>query len=179
MKKPTMKMPTMKKFTVNGAMIGAIVGLAIIVVGVVMLCNAPASGNFHKSYEYISSYRFGADFYTEIYAVTKGILDQLNGFSEGIAYSFNAVQSALAGIYRAIAWLIICMGAGMSGFFASKLVKEFTIGGKEKAPVAADAPEEKTEEAAAATAEADMNTAENATEAPTEETSEAQNPMDW
>lgn len=80
--------------------IGIIVGVAIIILGV--------SLQDTERYAVGESIKFGADFYTEIYDVTKDVGHVIN-------YVVND-------LIRAIGWLIISLGAMDICFFAYKLV---------------------------------------------------------
>lgn len=104
----------MKKFFEHVSKIGLCVGCLIAVAGIVMLFLAPAVLYFPHSSEYSSSCRFGADFYTEIYSVTKNVLDQLNGFSSSVATGLDYLYTALRAIYYAVSVLIISLGLSVA-----------------------------------------------------------------
>jgi hypothetical protein len=85
--------------------IGILAGVAAIVVGIVFLC---------ESGTYIGrSYSFGADFYTEIYAVARNV-----GY---------AINNAFMGIMSAFGWLFILGGLVDICVFASKVERKKKI----------------------------------------------------
>ena len=79
------------------AIAGMIVGLVIIIIGICLHNAAIYSVGKHI--------QFGADFYTEMYAVTKDV-------GRSIQYTIN----------EAVGWLIICLGAIDICLFADKFV---------------------------------------------------------
>lgn len=87
-----------KKISLNiTALIGALVGIAAFVVGVIMLCCA---GN---SLSYAS---FGGDFYTYTYRGIREVADQLNK------------------VISALSCIVMVSGAFMSCYFAGKIKKD-------------------------------------------------------
>ncbi len=114
----------MKKFSDHGSKIGLYVGCLMAVAGIVMLFLAPAVPDFPYSYEYRSTCRFGGDFYTEIYGVTKTILDQLNGFSSSVSTGLDHLYTALRAIYYAVSVLIIGMGLSVAALSCRKPPKK-------------------------------------------------------
>lgn len=92
----------MKKKLKVGALIALIIGLAIVFVGYTGFSGVEkatgsfnvASPSFKHSYNYAASYRFGADFYTEMYGVTHDILSQLNDISSDLESNFKALSDA-------------------------------------------------------------------------------------
>ena len=87
------------------AIIGIVVGFIIIIIG---FCIQNTS-----VYGIGESIKFGADFYTEMYSVTKDV-----GY---------AINYAINDLIRAIGWLIISLGAINICFFAYKLVTCFSV----------------------------------------------------
>ena len=114
----------MKKSFEHVSKIGLCVGCLIAVAGIVMLFLAPAVLYFPYGYEYRSTCRFGGDFYTEIYGVTKTILDQLNGFSSSVSTGLDYLYTALRAIYYAVSTLIISMGLSIAALSCRKPPKK-------------------------------------------------------
>ena len=83
------------------SIIGIIVGIAIIVMGIILMDTS--------SYGIGGYIKFGADFYTEIYAVTRDV--------------GHAINYAINNLIRTVSWLIIAVGAIDVCFFAYSLVK--------------------------------------------------------
>ncbi len=114
----------MKKSFEHVSKIGLCVGCLIAVAGIVMLFLAPAVLYFPYGHEYRSTCRFGGDFYTEIYGVTKTILDQLNGFSSSVSTGLDYLYTALRAIYYAVSALIISMGLSVAALSCRKPPKK-------------------------------------------------------
>ena len=83
------------------SIIGMILGVIIIIIG---FCLQDTS-----NYAIGESIRFGADFYTEMYAVTKDV--------------GNAINYAINDLIYAVSWLIIAIGAVNICFFAYAFAK--------------------------------------------------------
>ncbi|MDO4838340.1 MAG: hypothetical protein Q4B32_08080 [Clostridia bacterium] len=114
----------MKKFFEHASKIGLCVGCLIAIAGIVMLFLAPAVLYFPYGHEYRSTCRFGGDFYTEMYGVTKTILDQLNGFSSSVATGLDYLYTALRAIYYAVSALIISIGLSVAALSCRKPPKK-------------------------------------------------------
>ena len=97
------------------SIIGIIIGVAIIVVGIVVLdsayCNSKSGPAIGRHIE------FGADFYTEMYSVTQDVGEAINTNT----YAINEIGRILERILRAIGWLIVSLGAIDVCFFGYKL----------------------------------------------------------
>jgi hypothetical protein len=109
------------------SIIGIILGIAIIIVGFcVQGINVDADD--HESYgtPTIGSYiKFGADFYTEMYAVTQDVGDAVNSANKNIHGAVNNAQRNICGAIEkacdAIGWLIVAIGLFDIAYFVCKM----------------------------------------------------------
>ncbi len=106
---PLAKSSDNKQKLVN--IIGVCVGIAIVIAGFQVI----ASGNISIGIQHISSYTFGADFYTEQYAATTSAVNELNEIAQGLTEGINILIRACGSIISAI-------GASLSLRFASALL---------------------------------------------------------
>ena len=95
------------------SMFGIIVGIVIIIIGFCVQSISVDSSDANVGSSYM---RFGADFYTEMYYVTRDVRLAIYNAQENIC---NAVER----ICDAIGWLIISLGAIDFCFFAYKFAK--------------------------------------------------------
>lgn len=91
--------------------IGVCVGIAIVIAGFQVI----ASANISIGIQHVSSYTFGADFYTEQYAATASAVNELNEIAQGLTEGINILIRACGSIISAI-------GASLSLRFASTLL---------------------------------------------------------
>lgn len=91
--------------------IGICAGIVIVIAGFQVI----ASANISIGTQYISSYTFGADFYTEQYAATASAVKELNEIAQGLTDGINILIRACGSIISAI-------GASLSLRFASALL---------------------------------------------------------
>ena len=111
----------------TASIIGIVLGIAIIIVGFcVQGINVDAGG--HESYgtPTIGSYiKFGADFYTEMYAVTQNVGDAVNSANKNIHGAVNNAQRNICGAIEkacdAIGWLIVAIGLVDIAYFSYKM----------------------------------------------------------
>ena len=106
----------------SGAQVALVLGVVIVLLGVILLavgCNQfanmeTASSDFSSSYEYASSYSFGADFYTEMYGVTydastTAYLQMLTEVNAAAAALSDAVVEIVCGLPMYLKGDIPCM----------------------------------------------------------------------
>lgn len=91
--------------------IGVCVGIAIVIAGFQVI----ASANISIGIQHVSSYTFGADFYTEQYAATASAVNELNEIAQGLTEGINILIRACGSIISAI-------GASLSLRFAIALL---------------------------------------------------------
>ncbi len=97
----------------GASIFGLLIGIAIVVVGICLL-----DINFYRSSATVGrDIRFGADFYTEMYDVTRDVGYQVSQIDGTIA-------AATRWMCQAIGWLIISLGAIDMCYFISKLATE-------------------------------------------------------
>jgi len=91
--------------------IGAACSLLIILLGVIVFfsaCGLSESIGFGSTY--VSSYSFGADFYTEMYNVTYKAVDQLQYIADGLETGLSRVLVSLRALAKGVGVLIISLG---------------------------------------------------------------------
>lgn len=109
------------------SIIGIVLGVVIIIVGFcVQGINIDAGVHEGYSMPTIGSYiKFGADFYTEMYAVTQDVGEAVNSANENIHGAVNVAQRNICGaaesICKAIGWLIVVIGVCDIAYFAYKM----------------------------------------------------------
>uniref|UniRef100_UPI00359C4537 zinc-ribbon domain-containing protein n=1 Tax=Collinsella bouchesdurhonensis TaxID=1907654 RepID=UPI00359C4537 len=106
---PQKKPSNNKQKLVN--IIGICAGIVIVIAGFQVIARA----NISIGTEHIRSYTFGADFYTEQYAVTVSAVSELNEIARGLTEGINILIRACGSIISAI-------GASLSLRFASALL---------------------------------------------------------
>ena len=99
----------MKKQTAS--IIGIVLGIAIIIVG---FCVQGISTERHTT-TIGSNIKFGADFYTEMYDVTRDVGHAINNAK-------NTIGDAVEGVCDAIGWLIVAIGLFDIAYFSYKMV---------------------------------------------------------
>jgi hypothetical protein len=105
----------MKNHKATASLVGIFVGIIIIIIG---LCVQGISISAYHT-DIGKDIKFGADFYTEIYAVTQDVGAAINSLKYTVA---TAVES----VCDAIGWLIVSLGAIDVCFFAYKYIVEIT-----------------------------------------------------
>lgn len=117
----------MDKKTAN--MIGIIVGIVIIIIGFCVQGTQIDSSaySFGSGPEIGKSIKFGADFYTEMYDVTKDVGLAVNSANRTISGAVNHAQSnictAMEQVCDAIGWLIVVVGLLNVCHFLPKVVQ--------------------------------------------------------
>ena len=101
--------------------IGMVVGVAIVIAGfcVRSVDSYSDSGTYVNTANVGQNIKFGADFYTEMYSVTKDVGNAVNNAPKEISEAANnatnhicgAVNHAVRAVCNAIGWLIISLGA--------------------------------------------------------------------
>lgn len=124
-----------------GAIIGIVIGIAIIILAVSMMGNTDqriamdrlSSSSLSTSTQFQLSYSFGADFYTEMFGVTYKTLQQLIGMSsdnaKNIAAATNTIVSGMqdgmnrisSQISSLLAYVILAIGLATTGLSFGKL----------------------------------------------------------
>ena len=94
----------------TASIIGIVLGIAIIIVG---FCVQGISIERYSS-SIGSDIKFGADFYTEIYDVTRDVGGAVNNAK-------NAIVDAVEGVCDAIGWLIVAIGLVDIAYFVCKM----------------------------------------------------------
>ncbi len=110
----------------TASIIGIILGIAIIIVGFCVQGISVDAGG-HEDYgtpTIGSNIKFGADFYTEIYAVTQDVGDAVNSANMNIHGAVNNAQRNICGaiekVCDAIGWLIVAIGLFDIAYFVCK-----------------------------------------------------------
>lgn len=103
----------MKNHKATASLVGILVGIIIIIIG---LCVQGISVNAYRT-DIGEDIKFGADFYTEIYAVTQDVGAAINSLKYTVA---TAVES----VCDAIGWMIVSLGAIDVCFFAYKYIDD-------------------------------------------------------
>ena len=101
----------MKNHKATASLVGILVGIIIIIIG---LCVQGISINAYRT-DIGEDIKFGADFYTEIYAVTQDVGAAINSLKYTVA-------TAVERVCDAIGWLIVSLGAIDVCFFAYKYI---------------------------------------------------------
>lgn len=107
--------------------IGIIVGVIIIIIGLCIQGTSIEASPYSSSVfrEIGKDISFGADFYTEIYDITKDVGIAVNFAQAGIAGALNNTQTnicnAVESICKAIGWLIVVIGAFDICYFLKSL----------------------------------------------------------
>ncbi len=96
------------------SVLGIMIGITIIIVGINVKDVEYSRADTGGIGRYIT---FGADFYTEIYNVTKDVGYAVNNNT----IALNNITNVLANICNAIGWLIIAIGTTDICFFCYKL----------------------------------------------------------
>ena len=90
---------------------GAVVSVLVILLGLIVFISACAlPDSLSVSNTYVSSYSFGADFYTEMYNVTYKAVDQLKYIADGLETGFSRVLTCLSAVAKGIGVLVISIG---------------------------------------------------------------------
>lgn len=107
------------------ASIAFLLGILILIIGLCGLISGKSAkdklkkASFDSSFTYAQSYRFGADFYTEMFGITYKMLDQLNGISSDIKSNFAELNKAnVEAAFRVgarISWLTVALGVALCG----------------------------------------------------------------
>lgn len=115
---------TEKTYKVNFAALASLVlGIVIIIMGSSVM-NKNADLAVYKANPYDADYAaFGGDFYTEIYAVTDMIVDELNDMNNGIATVSRAVVAEVNTVYYTTSMLMIAIGLGVIAIAGVHVVK--------------------------------------------------------
>lgn len=115
---------TEKTYKVNFAALASLVlGIVIIIMGSSVM-NKNADLAVYKANPYDADYAaFGGDFYTEIYAVTDMIVDELNDMNNGIATVTHAVVAEVNTVYYTTGMLMIAIGLGVIAIAGVHVVK--------------------------------------------------------
>ena len=115
---------TEKTYKVNFAALASLVlGIVIIIMGSSVM-NKNADLAVYKANPYDADYAaFGGDFYTEIYAVTDMIVDELNDMNNGIATVSRAVVAEVNTVYYTTGMLMIAIGLGVIAIAGVHVVK--------------------------------------------------------
>ena len=110
----------MVKKTNQGAVVGIISGIVIIILAIVMLCGANnlSSSSMSTSSKFQLSYSFGADFYTEMFGVTYNILEQLGDMSSDNAKNILVATNAIT---RSLGFIVLAIGIGVLGLSFCRL----------------------------------------------------------
>ena len=113
-----------KTYKVNFAALASLVlGIVIIIMGSSVM-NKNADLAVYKANPYDADYAaFGGDFYTEIYAVTDMIVDELNDMNNGIATVSRAVVAEVNTVYYTTGTLMIAIGLGVIAIAGVHVVK--------------------------------------------------------
>ena len=113
-----------KTYKVNFAALASLVlGIVIIIMGSSVM-NKNADLAVYKANPYDADYAaFGGDFYTEIYAVTDMIVDELNDMNNGIATVSRAVVAEVNTVYYTTGMLMIAIGLGVIAIAGVHVVK--------------------------------------------------------
>ena len=115
---------TEETYKVNFAALASLVlGIVIIIMGSSVM-NKNADLAVYKANPYDADYAaFGGDFYTEIYAVTDMIVDELNDMNNGIATVSRAVVAEVNTVYYTTGMLMIAIGLGVIAIAGVHVVK--------------------------------------------------------
>lgn len=113
-----------KTYKVNFAALASLVlGIVIIIMGSSVM-NKNADLAVYKANPYDADYAaFGGDFYTEIYAVTDMIVDELNDMNNGIATVSRAVVAEVNTVYYTTGMLMIAIGLGVIAIAGVHVIK--------------------------------------------------------
>ena len=127
----------MSKKVNPGAIVGIIIGIAIIVFSIVLLNNTDHSvksiqlstSDMSTSSQFQLSYSFGADFYTEMFGVTYNTLQQLTDMSKDNATNIvkatntivTDINNGFSQILRMLSFIVLAVGAGVIGLSCNKL----------------------------------------------------------
>lgn len=126
------------------SILGILVGVAILIIGFSVRDTSVSSSSYYFSGgpSIGENIKFGADFYTEIYSVTKEVGEAVNTAGEAMVGSVNNAQrnisNAAEDICNAIGWLIVALGLIDICYFATNLVSCFCA----KTPLPAVVPVE-------------------------------------
>ena len=121
---PIVPLEKAKTYKVNFAALASLVlGIVIIIMGSSVM-NKNADLSVYKAKPYDADYAaFGGDFYTEIYAVTDMIVDELNDMNNGIATVSRAVVAEVNTVYYTTGMLMIAIGLGVIAIAGVHVVK--------------------------------------------------------
>ena len=121
---PIVPLEKAKTYKVNFAALASLVlGIVIIIMGSSVM-NKNADLAVYKANRYDADYAaFGGDFYTEIYAVTDMIVDELNDMNNGIATVSHAVVAEVNTEYYTTGMLMIAIGLGVIAIAGVHVVK--------------------------------------------------------
>ena len=99
-------------------------GVAIIIIGITVK-NKDASLDIYSAKNYnIESTKFGGDFYTEIYAASDMIVDELNDINTGIESLSQSIASSTNVIYYSTGMLIIAIGTAVVAISCNNIKRE-------------------------------------------------------
>ena len=92
-------------------LVSFVLAIVIIIMGACVIGTAnDLRTSLSVSDTYVSSYSFGADFYTEMYNVTYKAVDQLKNISDGMEAGVGRILTALRAVAKGIGVLTMAVG---------------------------------------------------------------------
>lgn len=90
--------------------VSLILGIVIIILGCMVLSHEVDTERYSANSYNVDSAIFGADFYTEIYAASDTIVDELNDINTGVAIVSESTTEMIGAIYYVGGMIIIAIG---------------------------------------------------------------------
>lgn len=90
--------------------VSLIFGIVIFILGCVVLSHDVDAVSYSANSYNADSAIFGADFYTEIYAASDTMVDELNDINSGVAVVSEAITEMIGAIYYVGGMIIIAVG---------------------------------------------------------------------
>lgn len=93
-----------------GAIISVLIGLAIIIIGIVLMNSSVTVPNHSATSYSVKSAKFGADFYTYMYDASDTMVSELDEINHGIQTLSESSLSVIMAINHSVGMLIIAIG---------------------------------------------------------------------
>lgn len=117
------KKAQLKRFNIM-PFISLFLGIVIIIMGITIK-NKDASLDIYLAKNYnIENIEFGGDFYTEIYAASDMIVDELSDINKGVESLSQSIASSTNVIYYSTGMLIIAIGTAVVAISCNNIKRE-------------------------------------------------------
>lgn len=89
-----------------------VIGIVIVIMGIFIATKSVKVEEYSASNYQIEDYKFGADFYTQIYQATGTAAKELNDINKGMQSVSTSINTGIKALYTASGMIIIAIGLG-------------------------------------------------------------------